>query len=56
MTSTFRPVFQEASGRLPIFWEFLSKAGHSPVVWQATVAPLRKYHTLFAGMIQAGIN
>jgi AcrR family transcriptional regulator len=56
MTATFRPVFQEAGGRLPIFLEFLTKAGHSPVVWQATVAPFRKYHTLFAGMVQAGIN
>ena len=32
MTSTFRSVFQEAGGRLPIFLEFLTKAGHSPVV------------------------
>jgi AcrR family transcriptional regulator len=56
MTAMVDPVFQEAGGRLPIFLEFLTKAGHSPVVWQATVAPFRKYHTSFARMIQEGID
>ena len=35
--------------------EFLTKAGHSPVVWQATVAPFRKYHAFFAKLIGDGI-
>jgi AcrR family transcriptional regulator len=56
MTAMFRPVFQEAGGRLPIFLEFLTKAGHSPVVWQATVAPFRKYHAFFSRIIQDGID
>jgi hypothetical protein len=41
---------------LPIFLEFLTRAGQSPVVWQATVTHLRKYEALFAGMIQEGID
>jgi len=56
MTAMFRSVFQEAGGRLPIFLEFLTKAGHSPVVWQATVAPFRKYHAFFSRIIQDGID
>ncbi|MGD2205150.1 MAG: TetR/AcrR family transcriptional regulator [Anaerolineae bacterium] len=55
MTATIRQVFQDADGKLPIFLEFLTKAGHSPVVWQATVAPFRKYHQFFAQMIEEGI-
>jgi AcrR family transcriptional regulator len=56
MTAMVPAVFQEAGGRLPLFLEFLIKAGQSPVVWQATVAPFRKYHAFFAGMIRDGIE
>lgn len=55
MTAMVPNVFQEAGGRLPLFLEFLTKAGHSPVVWQATVAPFRRYHTFFAKMVSDGI-
>ena len=55
MTEMVPAVFQEAGGRLPLFLEFLTKAAHSPVVWQATVAPFRKYHAFFAGMIRDGM-
>jgi AcrR family transcriptional regulator len=55
MTEMVRHVFQEAGGKLPIFLEFLTKAGHSPTVWQATVAPFRKYHRFFAQMIEEGM-
>ncbi len=56
MTGMVRRVFQEADGKLPIFLEFLTKAGHSPLVWQATVAPFRKYHSFFARMIEDGME
>jgi AcrR family transcriptional regulator len=56
MTAMVRQVFQDAGGRLPIFLEFLTKAGHSPAVWQATVVPFRRYHKFFAGMIKDGIQ
>ena len=55
MTAMVRQVFQEAGGKLPIFLEFLTKAGHSPAVWEATIAPFRKYHHFFAQMIDEGI-
>ena len=56
MTALVPAVFQEAGGRLTLFLEFLTKAGHSPAVWQATVAPFRKYHAFFAKMISDGIK
>ena len=56
MTAMVPAVFQEAGGRLTLFLEFLTKAGHSPAVWQATVAPFRKHHAFFAKMISDGIQ
>jgi AcrR family transcriptional regulator len=56
MTFMIRQVFQEAGGRLPLFLEFLTKASHSQVVWQATVAPFRKYQAYFAGMVKEGVE
>jgi AcrR family transcriptional regulator len=56
MTAMVRGVFQEASGKLPIFIEFLTQASHSPIVWQATAAPLRKYHRFFAKMVADGVD
>jgi len=55
MSAMVHQVFQDAGGKLPIFLEFLTKAGQSPVVWQATVAPFRRYQAFFARLIEAGI-
>jgi AcrR family transcriptional regulator len=55
MTGAVEGIFQDASGRLPIFLEFMTKAGQSPAVWQATVVPFRKYHNFFARLIKDGI-
>lgn len=48
-------VFDEARGQLPIFLEFWSKASRDPAVWQATIAPYRRYRDFMEGLIQAGI-
>jgi AcrR family transcriptional regulator len=56
MTAMVRQVFQDAGGKLPIFFEFMLKAGQSPVVWQATVAPFRKYEAFFIRMIEQGVD
>lgn len=55
MTALVGRVFQEARGKLPIFLEFLTKAGQSPIVWQATVVPFRKYQQFFASRFQQGV-
>jgi AcrR family transcriptional regulator len=55
MTGMIRQVFQVADGKLPLFLEFLTKAGRSPVIWQATVAPIRRYQAFFAAMFEKGM-
>jgi AcrR family transcriptional regulator len=55
MAGMVQPVFQEGRGRLPFFLEFLTKAARDPVVWQATIAPYRRYRDFFCKMIEAGI-
>jgi AcrR family transcriptional regulator len=55
MAGLVQLVFQIADGKLPIFLEFWTKAGHNPAIWQATVAPYRKYRAFIARMVEAGI-
>lgn len=55
MAGMARHVFQTASGQLPMFLEFLRKAARDPDIWQATIAPYRRYQEFFHGLIEAGI-
>ena len=48
-------VFREASGQLPMFLEFWTRAAREPEVWQATIAPYRRYRAFFSGMVEAGV-
>jgi len=56
MAGLIRLVFEIADGKLPIFLEFWTKAGHDPTIWQATIAPYRRYRAFFARMIETGIT
>jgi len=49
-------VFASASGQLPMFLEFWRESSHDPQVWQATIAPYRRYQELFAGLVRKGIE
>jgi len=49
-------VFESASGLLPMFLEFWREASHHPQVWQATIAPYRRYQELFAGIVRMGVE
>jgi AcrR family transcriptional regulator len=49
-------LFQSADFHLPIFLEIWSQARHDPQIWQATIAPYRRYQSYFAEMIQQGID
>lgn len=49
------PALEIARGQVPLFLEFWSKASRDPVVWQATIAPYRRYRRLIAGLIGQGI-
>ena len=49
-------IFQSADFHLPIFLEFWTQSRHDPQVWEATMAPYRRYQEYFAQMIQEGID
>jgi AcrR family transcriptional regulator len=55
MTAMIRRVFQAADEQLPIFLEFWSRAAHDPAIWEATVAPYRRYRAFFADIVRAGV-
>lgn len=54
MADTIGAVFQVASGQLPMFMEFMLQASRDPVVWQATIAPYRRYQQRFTDLIAEG--
>jgi AcrR family transcriptional regulator len=55
MAGLLEQVFQQASGRLPMFLEFWTQASHDPLVWQAIIAPYQRYQAHFKELIEKGI-
>jgi AcrR family transcriptional regulator len=49
-------LFQTADIHLPIFLEFWTQANHDPHIWEAAIAPYRRYQSYFAALIQEGID
>jgi AcrR family transcriptional regulator len=56
MTTRVREIFRQGGRQLPIFLEFLNKATRDPSIWQATIAPYRRYHEYFAEIIEEGMK
>jgi AcrR family transcriptional regulator len=56
LTGLIGMVFDSASGSLPMFLEFWRESSHDPQVWQATIAPYRRYQELFAGVVRMGVE
>jgi AcrR family transcriptional regulator len=54
MTHAIEIVFSDASGRLPMFLEFMVQASRDKTVWEATIAPYHAYQTRFAEMLEQG--
>jgi len=48
-------IFEVADGRVPMFLEFWTQARLDPAVWQATIAPYRRYQTYFEALLREGI-
>ncbi len=48
-------LFQSVDVHLSIFLEFWTQANHDPQVWEAAIAPYRRYQSYFAKLIQEGI-
>jgi AcrR family transcriptional regulator len=55
MTGIIRQVFQAGRDQLPLFLEFWTRAAHDTAVWEATIAPYRRYRTFFSRMIESGV-
>lgn len=56
MTSILPAIFASADERLPMFLEFWLQASRNETVWQATIAPYRRYQDYFASLVQHGID
>ena len=50
-----RIVFESASGQLPMFLEFWKQSIHDPQVWQATIAPYKRYREFFQLLLEEGV-
>ena len=55
MTEYFPYIFESASDNLPMFLEFLLQASRDEKIWQASIAPYRRYHKHFASLIKRGV-
>lgn len=55
MAQMVQTIIREQRGQLPIMFEFWVKAARDPAVWEAAVAPYRRYQDYFAGMIRSGV-
>jgi len=55
MASIAPAIFESARGRVPLFLEFWTQASRDPVVWQASIAPYRRYQQFFAALLEAGV-
>jgi AcrR family transcriptional regulator len=55
MSTVTGTVFQSAAGQLPMFLEFWRESSHDPKVWEATIAPYRRYQQAFAALLRQGV-
>lgn len=56
MTEAFPYIFATASGGLPMFLEFWLQASRDKKIWDASIAPYRRYHKYFTSLIKKGVE
>ena len=56
ITEAFPYIFETANEGLPMFLEFWLQASRDEKIWQASVAPYRRYHKRFTALIQKGVD
>jgi len=56
MTDAFPYVFETAGEGLPMFFEFWLQASRDKKIWEASIAPYRRYHKYFTSLIKKGIE
>ena len=56
MTEAFPYLFETAGEGLPMFLEFWLQASRDERIWQASIAPYRRYHKHFTALIKKGVE
>lgn len=56
MTQAFPYVFESAGDNLPMFLEFWLQASRDKKIWEAGIAPYRRYHRYFTTLIKKGVH
>ncbi len=56
MTQAFPYIFATAGEGLPMFLEFWLQASRDDNIWQASIAPYRRYHKHFTSLIKRGVD
>ena len=55
MTEAYPYIFDSAGQNLPMFLEFWLQASRDKKIWQASIAPYRRYHKYFTSLIRRGV-
>jgi AcrR family transcriptional regulator len=56
LTESFPYIFETAGEGLPMFLEFWLQASRDKKIWDASIAPYRRYHRYFTSLIRKGIQ
>ncbi len=56
MTEAFPYIFGSAGANLPMFLEFWLQASRDKKIWDASIAPYRRYHKYFTSLIKKGVD
>lgn len=56
MTEAFPYIFETAGEGLPMFLEFWLQASRDQTIWEAGIAPYRRYHRYFTSLIKKGVE
>ncbi len=56
MTEAFPYIFETANDGLPMFLEFALQASRDRKIWEASIAPYRRYHKYFTSLIKKGVE
>jgi AcrR family transcriptional regulator len=56
MTEAFPYLFETAGEGLPMFIEFWLQASRDKTLWEASIAPYRRYHKYFTSLIKKGVE
>jgi AcrR family transcriptional regulator len=56
MTEAFPYIFETTNDALPMFLEFWLQASRDKKIWEASIAPYRRYHKYFTSLIKKGVQ